>query len=153
MQNIINAKCLKAVENIPVTAQLECSLTTRSIMLLLPERAARLSPAAAGSSSLTSVARFSRPESQQLTSGRKRKCVTAVGPFPDFYYHRESSSRHCSPQCSPVGRVFKVLAPTPGCQLMMVISAVSCCSVTGTWCRLFCQRSSRCAVQPVEGMT
>lgn len=84
MQNIINAKCLKAVENIPVTAQLECSLTTRSLMLPLPERAARPSPPAAGSSSRTSVARVSRPESQQLTSGSKRKCVTAVRPFQTF---------------------------------------------------------------------
>ena len=37
MQNIISAKCLKAVENIPITAQLECSLTTQTIMPSLPE--------------------------------------------------------------------------------------------------------------------
>ncbi|KAK1898352.1 Monocarboxylate transporter 8, partial [Dissostichus eleginoides] len=32
MQNIISAKCLKAVKNIPITAQLECSLTTQTII-------------------------------------------------------------------------------------------------------------------------
>lgn len=37
MQNIISAKCLKAVENIPITTQLECSLTTQTIMPRLSE--------------------------------------------------------------------------------------------------------------------
>lgn len=40
MQNIISAKCLKAVENIPITEQLECSLTTQTIMASLPADAA-----------------------------------------------------------------------------------------------------------------
>lgn len=37
MQNIISAKCLKAVENVPIIVQLECSLTTQAIMAPLSE--------------------------------------------------------------------------------------------------------------------
>lgn len=44
MQSIISAKCLKAVENIPITAQLECSLTTQTITAGLPGRATTQTP-------------------------------------------------------------------------------------------------------------
>lgn len=44
MQNIISAKCLKAVENIPFTALLECSLTTRTIMPPRPRQPADRAP-------------------------------------------------------------------------------------------------------------
>lgn len=117
MQNIISAKCLKAVESIPITAQLECSLTTQTIMPPVPESARRHGRATSVRSAalpLTSVVCVMGLSGESLTSGKARQffCLKSL--------YRCSGRRRSpgSPCCPPVAPVFQVFAGTSGCQLM-----------------------------------